>query len=320
MAAGTESNFIIYQDEFFAGAFEVIQQNVQVFNAASRGTIRLLPGLHRGNFEREAFFTNVSGGLIGRRDPTSTAAATSNPLGMDDATAPKLSRIIGPVEDTESAFKKISENPSVMSYILGQQVGPEMFQDHLKAGILACDAALNGVAALEYDAGGATITTSHLFNVLAKMGDQASRVLAWVMHSHTYFQLCLSQVTDKITNVTDQVIQAASPITLGRPVIVTDCAQLALAGTTTRYVTLGLVAGGITIKESEEQTIATQRVLGKANITQILQGEYAITVRIKGFDYTGAANPNDATIGSSANWTRVASDVKSCAGVRLLTL
>lgn len=319
MAAGTESNFIIYEAEFFAGAYETIEQNINVFNADSRGAIRLVPQTHRGNTLKESFFTNVSGGLINRRDTTSVAAVTSSPLGMDDAKSPKLSRRIGPVEDTISAFKKIDEDPSLMSFILGQQVGPEMFQDHITSSILACDAALNGVAALEYDASGSDPTATLLLRTLALMGDKASKIVAWVMHSSVYFKLMESYVTDKLTNVTDVVVYGGTPPSLGRPVIVTDSTALALAGTTTYYTTLGLVAGGITVRESEQRSIETQTVLGKENITGILQGEYGITVSVKGFDYTGSANPNDATIGSSANWTQVASSIKACAGVRLVT-
>jgi len=319
MAAGTKSNFVIYEAEFFAGAYETIEQNVQVFNEASRNAIRLVPAIHRGDFLKESFFQNVSGGLINRRDTTSVAAATSSPLGMDDATSPKLARRIGPVEDTIDAFKKINEDPSLMSFVLGQQVGPEMFKDHLNAGVLACDAALNGVAALEYDASGSDPTAILLLRALAKMGDAANRVVAWVMHSSVYFKLMESYINDKVTNVADVVVYGGTPPSLGRPVIVTDSSALVLSGTTNYYVTLGLVAGGIEVDESESRTLETETVLGKDNITVRLQGEYSITTKVKGFDYTGAANPNDATIGSSANWTRVASDVKSCAGVRLVT-
>ena len=54
LAVGTQSDFIIYEDEFFAGAYEVIEQNVQVFNGPSRGTMILVPERRRGRDEREA--------------------------------------------------------------------------------------------------------------------------------------------------------------------------------------------------------------------------------------------------------------------------
>lgn len=318
MAIGTQSNFVIYEDEFWGGAYETIEQNVDAFNAASNNCVRLLGDVHRGDFQRISFFQNVSG-LVARRDPTATGAVISAALTMDDATAPKLSRRIGPVEDTISAFKKIGQTPEIMSFIIGQQAGRAMLQDHLDSGVMACEAALDGVAALEVDQSGTTITTDMLVQALAKFGDAAGRVRLWVMHSKVFWNLVSSQITDKITNIADVNIATAMPITLGRPVLVTDCASLIEAGTTTTYVTLGLTEGAIEVNESEERTLLTEPVTGLENITYRIQGEYGITVRVKGFDFTGSANPNDAALGSSANWAQVAGDVKSCAGVRLIT-
>jgi len=317
MAVGSKSNFIIYEDEFFAGAYEVVEQNVNVFNELSNGAIRLIPETHRGDFYKRSFFQNPT--LISRRDPTAVTAVASTAMTMDDATSPKLARRIGPIEQTEDSFRKIDEDPAIMSFILGQQTGPAIFKDHLDTGVMACEACLDGVAALEIDNTGSTITTAMLVDVLAKFGDAAGRIIAWVMHSKPFYDLVKAQIAAKITNIADVNVMTGMPVTLGRPVIVTDSSSLVLDGTTDYYVTLGLTADGVVVMESEQRKIVNEQVTGYENLTQRLQGEYSITTRVKGFDYTGAANPNAATLGASANWSQVAADVKSCAGVRLAT-
>ena len=320
MAVGTQSDFVVYDDEFFEGAYETIQQNVDAFNGASNGCIQLIPDVHRGDWRKRSFFQVVSGGLIARRDPTSVSAVTSGKMTQDDAAEPKLSRRIGPIEQTLSAWKKIGSDEAEFSYILGQQAGPEMFQNHLNTALMAIESALDGVAALENDDSGATILTSGLIDTKFLLGDKAGRIGLWVMHSKVYADLVKEQAALKITDVSNVNIYQGVPITLGIPVLVTDSSSLIISGTANQYITLGLVPGAVTVRESEQKTLVSELVTGYENLTYRIQGEYAITVGVMGFDFTGSANPNDAAIGSSANWSQVATSTKDCGGVRMLTL
>ena len=320
MAVGTQGDFVIYEDEFFEGAYETIQQNIEAFNGASNGCIQLIPDIHRGDWRKRSFFQVVSGGLVSRRDPTVTTTVDSAAMTQDDAAEPKLSRRIGPVENTLSSWKKIGSDEKEFSFILGQQAGPEIFQDHLNTALMGVESALDGVAALENDDSAATITTTGLIDSRFLFGDKAGKVKLWVMHSKVYADLVKEQVALKIVNVSDVNIYQGIPITLGIPVLVTDSSSLIVSGTANTYITLGLVPGAVTVRESEEKTMVSELVTGSENITYRIQGEYAVTLGVLGFDFTGSANPADAAIGSSANWSQVATSVKSCAGVRMLTL
>lgn len=319
MAIAKASDFSIYQDEFFGGAYEVIERNLDAFNAASRNCIQLVTERHRGDFQTKSFFKNVSGGLITRRDTTSVADLTPSGLTMDDAKSPKVNRRIGPVSDTLDAFRKLNEDPSLMSLILGKQIGPEMFADMLDTAVLATANALAGVAALEYDGTAATIVSARLIDALTLFGDRSGRIACWVMHSKVFADLTKEQLALAVTNITDVNIATGAPVTMNRPIIVIDSDSLIESGSPDTYITLGLVEGGCILKESEEQVIESQTQLGKENIVAIVQGEYAFTVSVKGFDYTGGANPTDGTLGTSGNWTQVVDSVKACAGVRLIT-
>jgi hypothetical protein len=88
------------------------------------------------------------------------------------------------------------------------------------------------------------------------------------------------------------------------------------------YNTLGLVAGAVTVEESEEETFYTGMLPGNENLQRIWQSEHAFNITVKGskWDVTnGGANPSDATLGTTTNWDKVASDAKLCAGVRLVS-
>lgn len=316
------TDFKIYQAEFQAGVWEGITQAVQAFNGASRNAIRLVTQALEGQYSKEAFFTDVSG-LISRRDVTSVATAAGLKLTQDEVISVKVNRKIGPVETTLDAIRKISGSQQEISFMLGRMIGEKKMQDYLNTGILACSAALEGQSAIIYDATGQstkTMTTAHLVSGLAKFGDMAERIVAWVMHSKVYFDLVQEQIAAKITNVADRVVYGASPATLNRPVIISDIPSLheANGSATDTYNTLGLVSDACVVTESEQSDIITEIVTGLENLVMRMQGEFAFNLKTRGFKWditSGGQNPNDAALGLSTNWDKVATENKDLAGV-----
>jgi len=320
MAIGTASDFKIYEEEFQTGLTETLVQESNIFNAASNGAIRLITNEEVGNYRKEAFFKAISS-LVSRRDTTSVASVTDTALTQDEAVAVKLMRRIGPVANTLDSLRKIASDQSEFSYLLGQQIGKAVAVDYANAAIMAGNAAISGQAALNYDYS-ATDTPTHgaLVSTLAKFGDAAQRIVAWVMHSKSYFDLVGQSISDKITNVADVTIYEGTAATLGRPAIVTDATSLITAGTPDTYHILGLVDSAITITETEGREIVSEVVTGLENLVFRVQGEHAFTVGIKGFAWdvtNGGANPSDAALATATNWDKVATDDKDLAGVRL---
>jgi hypothetical protein len=165
------------------------------------------------------------------------------------------------------------------------------------------------------------LKAEYLIRSMAKMGDRSQRIRAWVMHSKPWFDLMEGQVSGGATNIADVVIYGGAPGTLGRPVIVTDSPYLVNLdsdGDAESYNVLGLTDSAVVLNQSEDESILSDTVLGKENIIMQYQGEYAYNLRIKGFAYDGSANPNDATIGTSASWDFLMHDVKMGPGVLLI--
>lgn len=321
MAASTKADFKIYDEQFFGGMYESIAENLNVFNEASGGCLLLTAAQTKGDFERQSFMKNLSSVVL-RRDPTSLGAAADLKLVQGELVGVKIDRGLGPVAGTLDEWKKISEDPELMSFYVGKSMAEGKLQDLVHNVINATVAAIKGQALVTNKAGGITITQNALVDMQRPFGDQAARLQCFVMHSKPYFDLLGDAITQKIFGVANIAIYEGTVATLGKPTIVTDAPALLIAGAPNRYNTLALVGGAAQIKESEDQTIFSQMVTGLANLVMRIQGEYAYNVNVKGFAWDsagGGINPNDATLGTSANWLLAAAQLKETAGVCLTT-
>ena len=315
-----------YRDPFFqSGYSEVIAQAVDKFNAGSNGTIRLRSNRKPGDFDYAAFFKNA-GGLVSRQDQTSVAAATGIKLTQDEYAAVKLNRKIGPVEWTRSAFLKPGLSQDAIRVAAGEQVAKDVLADMLNNAVRAGRAALNAQAANKHTiATNGTMSTEGLVDGLALFGDAASRIDAWVMHSKVAFDLLKYQIspTNNGDVVANTAVVAASPLTLNRPIIVTDSDALKVVTGTgtaavTDYFTLGLTAAGLEVEDTEEEHVIIQEVTGLEQLLIRMQGEYAYNVGVKGFTWdvaNGGKNPTDSALGTGSNWDKVFSFHKDLAGV-----
>lgn len=323
MATSTVSDFKIYNAQFQMGLWEGVTQALEGFNGASNGAILLSSKSHPGNYKQEAFFPLPSN-LITRRDNTSTSAATAIKATQEEYVSVKTNRKIGPMEYTEDSIRKLGKTLQEASYIFGQQIGQAKMQGMLNDALTSVGAALESQSSVLYDATALstkTLTTAYLNSVMAKLGDQSSRIVAWAMRSKPFHDLVGEQIAANVTNVADRVIYGGGPGTLGKPVIVTDAPALLNDETTDTYNVLGLVAGAVNVEESEQGDMLFERVGGLESIVQRIQGEYAATIGVKGFQWditNGGANPTDTALATTTNWDLIASSVKDAAGVRLL--
>lgn len=314
------SNWKVYQEQFWGGFSETIQQQVDAFNAASMGAIQLQTAMKRGHYEQESFLKSISG-LISRRDITAVTAATETPAVTDEYVRVKLNRKIGPVPNTLDAWRKIAVDPQTVSLLLGRQTAPAILADYLNSAIRAVRASITAVTALNYDGTATVLTFASLIAGLAKFGDASQNISCWVMHSKPFFDLMSDGITNyKIDTVGGFMLVTGSPVSLGRPIVVTDSAALVTTGSPDQYHTLGLVPGAVTVTESEDRQIESDIVTGLENLVLRIQGEYAFNVGVRGaqWDMTaGGINPTDAALATSTNWDTVASDPKLNAGIRI---
>jgi len=324
MAIGKASDFVVYQDEMRGAIVERLTQASDYFNAAG-GAIRLSTISRRGEYAKESFFANISN-LVSRRDTTSVSSATDLASTMEEIISVKLNRKVGPVAQTLDAFRKVemSAGEDSLSFLIGTQIAKAMEVDMLNSAIRAGVAALANQASVTNDISGespGTATTDELVATLAKFGDAAQRVSAWVMHSSVYFDLMRHQIGTSANGdiVAGTVVQQATPATLNRPVIVTDSTALVDdQSPDDHYYTLGLTPDALIVENSEEETMATDIVTGLENLVVRLQGEFAYNLGVKGFKWdtsNGGTNPDDSTVGTGSNWDTAFTSRKDWGGV-----
>ena len=322
MSIGTKADFVVYDEQLQTGVTEVLQQYAEGVEAGTNGAIRLVTRFSIGDFNRAAFFEVVDD-LIKERDPNSTAALASTSLSQAEKVGVKVHRSIYQ-QNTLDSFRKIGSDMSLMSFVLGRQIGSAVAINYLNTGLTALTAAIESlgnvvVTDVADDTTPVTVTTGLLNQARAKFGDAAlSRMVCWVMSSKSYFDLVGHQIAEKVTGLTDVVVYGGSPATLGLPVYITDSPALmdTVAG---EYKILGLTAGALVLEQSEESATVSDIKTGLQNLVAEFQSEYTFNVNVKGFSYGGSANPSLAVLGNEASWDQVVGDVKSTAGVMLIT-
>jgi len=321
MAGSTYSSFKIYNDEFYDGMFEYVTQNLAAFNAASNNAIVLESFFKKGHYSMESLFATITDSVT-RRDITSMAAATILGPSQKELVSVKLNGKIGPVDVTMDALKKADIAMDEFSYYLGQQVAKEKTKYQLNAVLGAGVAALLANADSTTSDASAAIGYGLMVDAMAQLGDAASEITCWVMHSKVYYDLVKAVITDKLFDITSFAIYNGSPITFGRPVIVTDCPHLTYTATGTKYRTLALTRGAVTCNESEKDLIAYDQVTGTENIMFRYQGEFAFNVGVKGFAWdvtNGGLNPEMTAVTTTTNWDRQVASVKMGPGAIILT-
>jgi hypothetical protein len=322
MAAGTKTDFKIYNDQYYGGYFETQQQNVDAFNAASNGTINLVTQGMLGDFEQEAFIKALTG-TAQRRDVTSVAPVTDNKLTMGELVGVKLNRRHGPIAQTADAFKKIGQDAEEMSYIIGQMAAGDESAEQLNTAIAAVNAALSGVAGLTVDVD-VNLTHIHLSQARGKFGDKFNRVKIWVMHSAVFHSLIGTSIGMSLDSVAGVAIYQGTTGSLGLPVLVTDSPSLVVANGggagVDEYITLGLVDNAVTVTNSEDRELIFEKLSGFENIMYRYQAEFAYNLNIAQFSWDmagGGANPTASAVASAGNWLNQSNSTKNLPGVRI---
>lgn len=328
MAIGKASDFKIYQEYLRTRISELIAQNGMAFGAASNGAIRLTTASKRGDYEYASFFKNITG-LVTRRDNTSTAAVTDLPVLQDELVSVKISRKIGPVAQTRDAFRKAIGQYTETEFtgIIAEQAANAMQNEMLNTTLASLVAALKQqTASYVTESSLGSISTGSLVSNLAAMGDRASNIVAFIMHSKPYFNLVSSQIAANIAGVSNFAVANGSPLSLNRPIIVTDSTSLIAqlnSPDVNNYYTLGLVADAAVVENSETEEVVIQDVTGLDQLVVRYQGEYAYNLGLKGFKWdvtNGGANPIASALTTGTNWDPSYTDVKNRAGVLLMTL
>lgn len=330
MATTLASNGKVYDPRTQIAYREKIAQQIELFNAATRGCINLSTVTKPADFDIKAFWRRTAASVT-RRDTTSVAAVTPQAINQDEFVGVKCNRKIGPYSATMDTFRKLgmgNGSEDDMAMAIGEFVAEETAKEKVDTALAATAAALGTVnsGALKTDisalTGGAQYISGDVLNTgMFKRGDAYKDVVCWITHSSAYQKLRQGQLTSTVTGVADILLDGGDALTLGRPVVVTDSPSLMIAGSPNKFITLGLTVDAVTVEDTESEVILTDTILGNENILTLMQGEYAYNMNLLGmaWDTAAGANPSAATIATGANWIKRVQSDKSLGGVYILS-
>lgn len=314
---------------------ETLTQQVELFNAATRGAITLVVKPSDGDFADNTFWKRIEG-LVRRRNAYGSGAVTAVDLEQLAETSVKVAAGTPPVNIPPSRMKWILKDPKEQGVVYGQQLAIEMLADQLNLSIAAVRAALvqNG-ASTYYNGKAANLSFAAINRGQALFGDRASRLSCVVTHSKPVFDLWDSNLTNAAQLFTFGTVNVlADP--WGRPIVMTDSPDLINAtgiddgdGSSAdgdaggsvavpSYYSLLLVPGAVSVMDNGdfEQNIETRN--GNENIDRTIQSEWSYNLAVKGFAWdktNGGKSPTSGAVSTGTNWDKVASATKDLAGV-----
>lgn len=320
------SDLAVYSEYAYSAFTEVLRQQINLFNGATGGVITLSQAAHQGDFSDTAFFAKVSGGLVRRRNAYGSGSVAEKVMRQLADVSVKVAAGTPPVRLDPGQFKWIQMNPEVAGAAMGQQLAVDTMADMLNTGLGATYAAMVQIAGIKYDATGNTTpadfpTWDNFNNGQAKFGDRSSSIAAWIMHSTPMHKLYSNNINNSerlFTYGTVNVIRDP----FGKLLVMTDSPALVTTGSPNVYHILGLVPGAVGIEQNNDFTANEEAKNGDENIIRTYQAEWSYNVGIKGFAWdkgNGGKSPTDASLFTSTNWDRYATDVKDLPGVLVET-
>lgn len=311
----------VFNEYLYSSMTEVLKQQVDKFNEASRGTIVLRSSAHQGDYSDEAFFKKISG-LVRRRNAYGSGAVTEKTLEHLLDTSVKVAAGTPPVRLDPGQYRWIQRAPEEAAAAMGQQLAIDALADMLNTAIASCRAALSSVAEVNYDGSAGTLNPTALNNTARLRGDRSNEIVSWIVHSkvmHDYYGDNLANVERLFTYGSVNVVADA----FGRVFVVTDSPSLfndTPDPDPDEYLTLGLAPQAVVVGQNNDFDSNFETSNGDENIIRTYQAEWSFNAGVQGFAWdktNGGASPTDAALVTATNWDRYSTDIKDLAGVML---
>ena len=314
------TNMQVYNDEIVGNTIELLGQKIDLFNAASGGSILLNSATFRGDFSKESFFNQIASAQrrVDRYAANGAQAATT--LTQGQMVGVKVAGGFGPVLFEPSQMTYLQEDPGSAITAIAEGFADALLADQLNTAVGCAVAAVENIAALVNDVSGtAGVTQGGLNNSHRKFGDMSSILAADIMTGDVYHRLVAEAITNGnrlflSTNV--QVVDI-----LGKLVIISDIPSLFEAGVPNKDKVLSVTSGGIIVDNSSDIVSNMETTNGKERIETTWQSDYTYGVKLKGYAWdiaNGGASPTDAELFTGTNWDKAVTENKHTLGTLLV--
>ena len=296
---------------------ETLGQQINKFNAASRGAIRLTTQGFTGDFLQESFFAGLHSARRRVDRYASQTSVSPTDLTQLKESAVKVAGGFGPIRFEPSQLTWLQKPTAEGIEVISRNFTEALIQDQLNTAIASLVAAISNQSAATNDVS-ATLGISYqaLNGAHAKFGDSSGAIVANVMTGEVYHKL----IGQNLANATP-VFQANNVLVvdiLGKAVVVTDAPALYATGTPNKQKVLGLVDSAAVVLDGSDIITNIETTNGQTRIETTLQVDYTFGVALKGYTWdeaNGGKSPTDAELATGTNWDKVATNIKHTAGV-----
>ena len=311
------SDMKVFNEYLKKTTIETLAQQVEKFNGASNGAIRLTTQGIDGDFLQESLWAGLHAAQrrVDRYAANGAQAATA--LTQIQANSVKVAGGFGPILWEPAQLAWIQKNPAEALEVISRNLSEAIVGDQLNSAIAALVAAISNVAGATNDVSAtAGITYGAINGAHAKFGDASGLLVAQVMTGEVFHKL----VGQNLANATQLFNSSSVNIVdiLGRPVIVTDAPALYAAGTPNKQKVLSLADSAAIVHDGGAIVTNVQTGNGKERIETTFQADYDFGLGLKGYAWdiaNGGKSPTSAELATGSNWDQIDNSVKSTAGV-----
>lgn len=314
------SEMQVFNQYVMPATIEMLQQQVEQFNAASNGAIRLTTEGFDGDFLQESFFKSLAGAQRRVDRYAANSAVTAADLSQDKLVAVKVAGGIGPVRYEPSQLTWLRTPTAKGINAMSTAFAELMLADQLNTAIAALVAAISNQADATKDVS-ATAGLSYVAmnGAHALFGDSSANLVADVMSGVAYHALIGQNLANQ-----QQLFQAGNVRVvdlLGKATVVTDAPALFEAGTAPtpdKTKVLSLSDSAATVSDGGDVISNIETSNGKSRIESTMQVDYTFGLGVKGYAWdvvNGGKSPTDAELQTGTNWEKVTDSIKQTAGV-----
>ena len=331
--AATLAGTKIFNQYALAAMTYILQQQSNVFNQQSNGALQLMTQRIDGRYLDMAAFRSLGTNIGGLVNPASDADGDEVDLTQLSSRGVKCTYASKSVR-SDPVAKQIANYPMEAGVAFAQQVAQDTLLAKVNSAIAAVTAGIrtnndlyvNHVGTKKNASEGSAPDLRHFLEASAKLGDAGSRIVAWIMHSSTFYELMERSVKDFTDLFTYGNLMFMNAPT-GQRLIITDSPALQFtqsieSSNETVRAMIGLTEGAVTIRDSGDR-IMHEDLTNRETIKRTYKCQETYTVSVKGFTWSGTDYPtsftstNGNSLNNRNNWGWVLDDVKNGPGVRV---
>ena len=311
------SDMKVFNEYLKKTTIETLGQQIEKFNGASAGAIRLTAQGIDGDFLQESLWAGLHSAQrrVDRYAANADQAATV--LAQLQANSVKVAGGFGPILWEPAQLAWIQKNPAEALEVISRNMSEAIVADQLNTAVAALVAAISNVAGATNDVSAtAGITYSAINGAHAKFGDASGLLVAQVMTGEVFHRLIGQNLANAETLFNSTSVNIVS--ILGRPVIVTDAPALYAAGAPNLQKVLSLADSAAIVHDGSDLITNIETSNNKQRIETTFQADYAFGLGLKGYAWdvaNGGKSPTSAELATGSNWDKYLASLKATAGV-----